>query len=108
MRFFSRVWLSLLIYFSLLTLSFAWVNDGSWSISGNVTDVRLTLLGNSFTNTLTVSGFCDRDHFLIDLTPIKTEDEIAESVGWDGDVIRLIQRFPEMPRKKLPRNQSIA
>jgi hypothetical protein len=49
-----------------------------------------------------------RQGFLVDVSPIKSEDEIAESAGWDGQKLRLIQRYPETPGKGMPRNQSLA
>jgi len=76
-------------------------------MSGNIVDVRLSSSGSQFTNTLSLTGHYDNGHFLIDLMPVKTEDEIAESAGWDGESLYLIQRFPDFPGKGEPRDKSL-
>ena len=80
---------------------------GRWSISGEVVDVRMSTSHHGFTNKLSISGHLDNGLFLIDLTPTKSEDDIAESAGWDGELLYLITRFPDFPGKWLPRDKSL-
>ena len=86
-------------------LAMALSPNGDWRISGTVTDIRFNMSGTARTNTLSVGGACQSDQFLVTVTPINTEDEIAETVGWDGHKLRLIQRYPETPGKGLARDQ---
>jgi len=86
----------------------AWEDKGAWNVTGNIVDIRSTLQGLHFTNTLTVTGYYDDGRFSLEIIPIKTDDEIAESAAWDGERLRLIQRYPETPKKGLPRDQSLA
>jgi thiol-disulfide isomerase/thioredoxin len=89
----------------LPNLGFGGVPDGTWSISGKVLDLRISSAGLQASNTLSLTGYCSNSCFLIDLVPIKTQDEIAESAGWDGNDLFLIQRWPKS--KGLPRTKSI-
>lgn len=98
----------LLVLISYALSGRAVVPDGAWSLSGDLTDTLNTLPGYHFTNHLSVTGEYSNHKFLVDIQPVKTQDEIAEYVGWDGDLLRLIQRFPEYPGKGLPRDKSIA
>jgi hypothetical protein len=68
---------------------------GSWRLSGNIDDVRMNSGAVVRTNTLTVLGRYHNGNFLIDSVPQDNEDNIAESAGWDGDLLRLIQRYPK-------------
>jgi hypothetical protein len=70
--------------------------EGTWKISGDVVDLGIEERGTT-KNTLSFTGHYDNGRFLLDLTPIKSLDNIAESVGWDGESLYLIQRFPDMP-----------
>ena len=101
-------WLLFLLCTTIPLRGFAWENEGVWGIVGSVVDVRSTLAGAHFTNTLTITGLYDAGRFSLDVIPVKTDDEIAESVAWDGERLRLIQRFPEEPHKGLPRDRSLA
>jgi hypothetical protein len=69
---------------------------GSWSMSGKVIDLRISSQGLQASNTLSLSGHCSNGRFLIDLVPIKTQDDIAESAGWDGSDLFLIKRQPDI------------
>ena len=80
---------------------------GSWSISGEIVDVETGTTGQNFTNTLTLAGHYDNGHFLVDLTPVDTLDNIAESAGWDGEFFRLIQRFSDLPGPGHPRDRAL-
>jgi len=53
--------------------------------------------GAVFTNTLTLTGHCDDGRFVLELTPGQTLDDTAESVGWDGNLLCLIQRWSAIP-----------
>ena len=89
----------------LSNLGFGGVPDGSWSISGKIIDLRISSQGLRASNTLSLTGHCSNGCFVIDLVPIKTQDEIAESAGWDGNDLFLIQRWPKS--KGLPRTKSL-
>ena len=89
----------------LSNLGFSAVPEGSWSISGKVIDMRITSAGLQASNTLSLTGHCSNGRFVIDLVPVKTQDEIAESAGWDGNDLFLIQRWPKS--KGLPRTKSL-
>ena len=89
----------------LPNLGFSGVPDGSWSISGKVIDLQIFGAGLKASNTLSLTGYCSNGRFAVDLVPIKTLDEIAESAGWDGNDLFLIQRWPKS--KGLPRTKSI-
>jgi hypothetical protein len=80
---------------------------GARRISGDVVDV-LVGATQSITNTLSITGSYNNGHFQIDLTPINASDNIAESVGWDGEFLRIIQRFPDLPGNNQPRDRSLA
>lgn len=97
---------ALCLSFSVTAL--AWQDKGSWSISGEVVDLRMISPGRHYTNTLSITGHYDGGRFLLEVTPIKTSDEVAESVAWDGERMRLILRYPEMPGEGQPRDQSFA
>jgi len=97
------LWLGLF----LLPTVMADLPKGSWSMSGDIVDVRMSSRGPEFTNTLSLTGHYDNGRFLIDLVPIKSEDEIAESAGWDGNILRVIQRGPKFPGKSLPPDMSL-
>jgi len=96
----------LLAVLSLSNRAFSHLPDGSWMISGNVSDVRSTAGDISVTNLFLVSGRYDHGRFLVETIPTLAEDEIQESAGWDLELFRLIQRFPTLPRKGLPRDQA--
>jgi hypothetical protein len=96
----KKGWLKKLLLLANLLLTssgLASILTGSWQMSK---------AGPAFTNNLSVNGYYNNGRFLIDLTPIKTEDNIAESVGWDGNGLYLIQRFPESPSGK-ERNKAL-
>jgi hypothetical protein len=97
----------LLIFFWLRFYGFASLPNGSWRMSGDIMDVLLTGNGQSITNKLSLTGHYDNGHFLMDLMPIETLDNIAESAGWDGEALRLIQRFPDLPGNNQPRDRSL-
>ncbi|HEY0548024.1 MAG TPA: hypothetical protein VGF13_00400 [Verrucomicrobiae bacterium] len=86
--------------------AFSHLPDGSWMISGHISDVRSTTGNMSVTNLFSVSGYYDHRRFLVETIPTHAEDEIQENAGWDLELFRLIQRFPKLPRKGLPRDQS--
>lgn len=70
---------------------------GNWRFSGNITDVRMSAGSGVRTNTLSVRGRYYNGNFLAEVVPQNSEDNIAESAGWDGDLLRLIQRYPKTP-----------
>lgn len=86
----------------------AWERDGNWGVSGSILDIRSTLQGYHYTNTLSVTGYYAGGRFTLEMLPVSTDDEISESAAWDGEKLRLIQRYPEAPGKKLPRDQALA
>jgi hypothetical protein len=96
----------LLAVLGLSSPAFSHLPDGSWMISGNIGDVRSTAGDISVTNFFLVSGRYDHGRFLVETIPTLAEDEIQESAGWDLELFRLIQRFPTLPRKGLPRDQA--
>lgn len=73
------------------------ISAGSWLLSGEIADVQGGVGGSETKNRLSLKGHYAGGKFLIDLVPISTQDNIAESVGWDGGFLRLIQRFPSTP-----------
>jgi len=83
------------------------VGQTTYSVQGTIVDIRKTERGDGSTNQLSVSGITDGGHFTLDVVPVKTEDEIAESVGWDGSLFRLIQRYPKWPGMGQPRDQFV-
>jgi hypothetical protein len=85
----------------LFNLGFSGVPDGSWAISGKVIDLQISSAGIQASNTLALTGHCSNGRLVIDLVPIKTRDNIAESVGWDGNDLFLIQRYPKFPNGQL-------
>lgn len=82
--------------------------DLTLSLTGEVQDVRITLEGNRITNNLSFTGVWADEKFLLDVTPIKTEDDVAESVGWDGVKFRMIQRYPSERGIGKPRDGALA
>jgi hypothetical protein len=96
------VWAALWMCPSAMAL----VPDGNWRITGDVTDIRFNMIGKARTNTFSVEGAYQSDRFLVKINPINTEEEIAETVGWDGKKLRLLKRFPEEPGKGLPRDRA--
>jgi hypothetical protein len=102
----NHQWLFILLVNLLLyNLGLGGVPDGSWSVSGKVVDMRISSTGLQASNTLSLTGHGSNGCFVIDLVPIKTQDEIAESAGWDGNDLFLIQRWPKS--KGLPRTESL-
>jgi hypothetical protein len=98
------LWLSLL----LPSTGMADLPQGSWSMSGEIVDVGVSRRGPIFTNTFSLAGHYDNGRFLLGLTPIKTLDDTAESVGWDGKLLCLIQRWSDIPHTNLLRTNSLA
>lgn len=102
----NRIGLAIfLVFFLSGHLAKALSPNGDWRISGTLTDIRFNMSGTARTNTLSVGGVCQGDEFLVTVTPIDTEDEIAEAVGWDGQKLRLVQRYPGTPGKGMARDQ---
>ena len=92
---------------SLSSTSFANIPAGPWDISGDIIDQRMVSEERTVNNTFTVSGHYDGGRFLVDMNPVKSEEEIAETAGWDGEFFYLIKRFPRFPGKGLPRDQAL-
>ncbi len=98
------LWLSLL----LSSIGMADLPRGTWSMSGEIVDVALSSRGPAFTNTFSLTGYYDNGRFLLDLTPIKSVDDGTESVGWDGKLLCLIQRWSDNPHEHPLPNHSLA
>lgn len=82
---------------------------GNWAVSGNIVDYGMAAHGPIFTNTLTLSGHYADGRFILDTTPVKTMDDVAESAGWDGRLLYLIQRGSPVPHVEgTPRTNGIA
>lgn len=81
--------------------------DHGFKVSGSITDIRFTVTKRSFTNTLSVEGIRSDKGLLLEVTPVRSEDGIAESFGWDGDKLRIVQRYPSNPQKNLLRDKSL-
>lgn len=79
-----------------------------WRIEAEIVDTRISLAGPQATNVFKVIGYYSDGRFQLDSDPVKTEDEIAESVGYDGTFLYLIQRYPDYPGKHLPRDKALA
>ncbi|HEY5298226.1 MAG TPA: hypothetical protein VIK59_09890 [Verrucomicrobiae bacterium] len=86
------LWLSLF----LLPTVMADLPKGSWSMSGDIVDVAMSSRGPGFTNTFSLTGYYDNGRFQLNLTPLKTINDNAESVGWDGKLLYLIQRWSDI------------
>lgn len=111
----SAVFLFILSLCSLMPLkTMAGLPKGSWSMTGEIADVILSSRGPSLTNTYSITGHCDDGNFLLDLTPAKSSADVAESAGWDGELLCLIQRWsnPQKwsngPQTSLLRTNSLA
>ena len=63
--------------------------SGGWGLSGNIEDSRLSGGQIRFTNRFTLDGHYDHGRFLVNLTPQDSEDNVAESAGWDGELFYL-------------------
>jgi hypothetical protein len=84
------------------------IPPGNWAFSGNILDYGMASRGPIFTNTFTITGHCSNGHFILDTTPIKTMDDVAESAGWDGNLLCLIQRGSPIPHNNgAPRTNCI-
>jgi hypothetical protein len=81
---------------------------GTWRLSGNVEDVRISSGVSAKTNSYSFEGHYSGRNVLINMTPHGAEDDIAESVGKDGDLIYLIQRYAKPGMKDAPRTESLA
>jgi hypothetical protein len=92
---------------SLSSTSVANLPAGPWDISGDISDQRIESEQRTVNNTFTLSGHYDGGRFLVDMNPVKSEDEIAETAGWDGEFFYMIDRFPKFPGKGLPRDKAL-
>ncbi|MEI8288540.1 MAG: hypothetical protein WCH99_03650 [Verrucomicrobiota bacterium] len=81
---------------------------GNWRISGNIEDVRMSGGKSWRTNDYSFEGHYDSRRFLLEMTPHGAEDDIAESVGKDGNFIYLIQRYSKLGKKDALRTESLA
>lgn len=98
-----------IVFFLIVALYFqrCWATQLTGTITGQIYDIRfITIPPMCITNILSVSGVLDNGRFIVDVDPVMTKDEIAESVAWD-DALYLIQRYPEEPGKGLPRDRSL-
>lgn len=60
------------------------------------------------TNLIQVEGIIVGGSFGVSLLPEQTSDEIEEHIGWSGECLYILNRFPEALRKNLPKNHSLA
>jgi hypothetical protein len=97
------LWLGLL----LSSTGMADLPKGRWSMSGEIVDLGVSGRGPIFTNTFSLGGYYDNGRFLLDLTPIRSMDDGAESVGWDGKLLCLIQRWSDSPHVDALRTNSL-
>jgi hypothetical protein len=79
---------------------------GSWKFSGIVNDDLSGANGSVVMHqTLTVSGYFENGSFVVDVDPQKSMQNIWESAGWDGKLLRVVQNFPDKPGPGQPRTQ---
>jgi hypothetical protein len=104
----SRFVLFLCLNLLLSSNAMADSSTNRWSISGQITDIGMAGKNPIFTNTFSLTGHYDDGQFLLDLVPIKSIVDVAESVGWDGKVLRLIARWSDIPNETSSRTNSIA
>ena len=88
--------------------------SGDWGLSGNLEDLRLSGGQIRVTNRFTLDGHYDHERFLVNLTPQGSEDNVAESAGWDGELFYLIAHYPNYSAadagkalRDLPRTESL-
>ena len=48
----------------------AWERDGNWGVSGSILDIRSTLQGYHYTNTLSVTGYYAGGRFTLEMIPV--------------------------------------
>jgi hypothetical protein len=79
---------------------------GSWKFSGTVNDDLHGANGSVVMHqTLAVSGYFENGSFILTVDPKKSLQNIWESAGWDGKLLRIVQNFPDKPGPAQPRNQ---
>lgn len=108
---FCPVLLSFLLFANLLAFarsSAVAVEFNSAKITGTIVCLRLNPQGAALaTNLSSFNGVYQEGKFLVDISPDATEDEIEESAGWNGQLLYLIQRWPDARGKALPRTNSL-
>jgi len=97
-----------LVVQSILSCDYVRAASLAGEIKGQIVDYRLNPDGKPLvTNLSSFSGLYKNGRFFVDVKPDATEDDFQESVGWTAETLYLIQRFPETPRKGLPRDKSL-
>jgi hypothetical protein len=97
----------ILVLFFSVHITKADLPEGKWHISGDVEDVRMSGGYSQRTNNLSFEGHYDSGRFLLDMVPHDSEEDIAESAGWDGNLFYMIQRYPITLGKGLARTESL-
>jgi hypothetical protein len=79
---------------------------GSWKFSGIVNDDLKGANGSVVMHqTLAVSGYYEDGSFVFDVDPQKSPQNIWESAGWDGKLLRVVQNFSDKPWPGQPRSR---
>jgi len=79
---------------------------GPWKFSGIVNDDLKGANGSVVMHqTLAVSGYFENGSFVVDVDPQKSPQNIWESAGWDGKLLRIVQNFPDKPGPGQPRSR---
>ncbi len=79
---------------------------GPWTFSGIVNDDLMGADGSVVLHqTLTVSGYFEDGSFVFDADPQKSMQNVWESAGWDGKLLRVVQNFPDKPGPGQPRSR---
>lgn len=79
---------------------------GSWTFSGIVNEDLKNVDGSVVMHqTLAVSGYFENGSFILDVDPQKSPQNIWESAGWDGKLLRVVQNFPDKPGPGQPRER---
>ncbi|MGA9777508.1 MAG: hypothetical protein WBS33_04490, partial [Verrucomicrobiia bacterium] len=79
---------------------------GPWTFSGIVNDDLKGANGSVVMHqTLAVSGYFEDGSFVVDVDPRKSPQNIWESAGWDGKLLRIVQNFSDKPGPGQPRNR---
>ncbi len=79
---------------------------GPWKFSGTVSDDLKDANGSVLMHqTLAVSGYYEDGSFVVDVDPKKSQQNVWESAGWDGKLLRVVQNFPDKPGPGQPRDR---
>jgi hypothetical protein len=79
---------------------------GPWKFSGIVNDDLKGANGSVVMHqTLTVSGYFENGSFILTVDPQKSPQNIWESAGWDGKLLRVVQNFSDKPGPGQPRSR---